>query len=82
MALRRVLTLRKPRSGCLEGLRVPIQPSFRRDDCVQSHLWEMVRPAPVIYELRYAACRFRGCPAQEPVLGPRKARTRGPRMTI
>jgi hypothetical protein len=43
MALRKVLTLRRLRSDRLEGRRLLIQPSFRPDDCVQSHLWGMVR---------------------------------------
>jgi hypothetical protein len=36
---------------------------------------------PAIYESQVDAVPARGCPAQEPVLGPREARTRGPGMT-
>ena len=46
MALRKVLTLRRSRSDRLEGPRPPIQPAFRPDDCVQSHLREMIRFKP------------------------------------
>src|SRR6266700_2106853 len=50
MALRNVLTLRRPRSGRLEGRTALIRGPFSvssvvelRHDCVQRHLWGVVR---------------------------------------
>jgi hypothetical protein len=52
MALRKFLSLRRPRSGRLEGRMVLIHlcaafmtsaVDLTRDDCAQSHLWVKVR---------------------------------------